>query len=269
MRGWYTWHRRTGIAVALIIAIISVTGLTLMVLPGTKAGRAPVDNALIDALYSKAPERGPFASGPEGAEIIQIDNTLYTTSGELSFTDALIGAVPMNDTLIVASAASLLVIDGAGHELDKIDDLLLPGEILAVGADAASAHIYIRTPDGIYTGDESLSFWDPATENAIVWAEIRTLRGAEARPALKRHKGQDVSVYRVVLDLHSGRLFGFIGEALVWISTLIMLFLTGSGAWMWYVRFQRFRQRKKPAASPQPASEAAPEHLQPDPQPSE
>lgn len=50
---------------------------------------------------------------------------------------------------------------------------------------------------------------------------------------------------RVILDLHSGRLLGNYGVYFSDIVALLMVFLAGSGLWLWSMRLLRERERRR------------------------
>lgn len=49
--------------------------------------------------------------------------------------------------------------------------------------------------------------------------------------ALRAFRGEGIPLYRVLLDLHSGRLFGTLGVWIVDAAAVAMLFLTMTGVW--------------------------------------
>lgn len=243
---YYTWHRRLGIIAALVITIISVTGLVLLVLPGSKAGRAEIGGSFVAIAYGQTPDYGPVGVDVSGRWLVMVDNALYFngTPVDVAVNAPLLGAVSGGDGVLVAFGEQLLLISDTGDVLDMITEPILPGALKAIGRTPDQVLI-IETPDGVFEGDESLSFWTETDGQAFDWSEVSTrLPDAERKAAISAFRGGGIPLERIVLDLHTGRLFGVIGQVLVWIGTLIMLFLTVTGAIMWWRRFKRFRPKK-------------------------
>jgi hypothetical protein len=97
----------------------------------------------------------------------------------------------------------------------------------------------------------------PAEEAALIPAARAHEQGAPAKPATAtptapgsdidriRRERHDLSEF--VMDLHSGKALGAIGTWLSILSGLVLIFLAGSGLWM-YV--QMFRARNRPDHRP-------------------
>ncbi len=50
---------------------------------------------------------------------------------------------------------------------------------------------------------------------------------------MQLYRGNGLPLERIILDLHSGRMFGTFGEYVMDIVALLFIFLALSGGWMW------------------------------------
>lgn len=242
MRLLHIWHRRLGITALLVILIVSVTGLALTILPGSELGRSEVDWEPVQKLYGKSPKVGPICSKADEMWICQIDQGIYTPSQFLAQLDSgFVGAIAYQGGYAVATATKLWVFTSEGAAADEIDSLLLPGTVLSIGTNpAGGVFLRIGTADisEIYRGTPDLTFWEAVDSDDVSWSAVGDAPGDVVSAVLTIFRGAGVPVYRLVLDLHTGRLFGIVGIVLVWIGTVLLIALAISGAWMWAKRLK-------------------------------
>lgn len=243
-----------GVFAAIIITAISATGLALMLVPGTETGRAELDGPIINVLYGRVPSYGPVGVELGDGWVVQIDQSLYVVETPVGdFAGELRGAVETENGVFVASDNLLLLIDGDGSVLDRLEPPLLPGRVDAIGR-GPGGNLSINTPDGAFSADTTLSFWQPMAEEAVEWSVVARPPRAASQSALQAHRGGGVPFERLLADLHTGRLFGVLGEVLVWIATIIMIGLSMSGGWMWWRRLRPAPRTKDESPNDQPSN---------------
>ena len=81
-------------------------------------------------------------------------------------------------------------------------------------------------------------------EAMIEWARAASQPAALAATLAEVYRGSGVSYERVLLDLHSGRLFGRGGEFVVDAAALCLLSLALTGSYMFF-KFKRGNQRPR------------------------
>jgi hypothetical protein len=111
----------------------------------------------------------------------------------------------------------------------------LPQGILALAN--TDAGVWINTTKGVFLSDTDLLEWSPQAANAdIAW--LAPMAKNELVPSqwqaieLNARSGH-LTWERVMLDLHSGRLFG---ELTIWLwdlFALALLLVVSSGLWIW------------------------------------
>ena len=92
--------------------------------------------------------------------------------------------------------------------------------------------------------DEHILDWDVISDEGIEWTEKYTLDNKEREQLLIAYRGTGLKLERVILDLHSGRIFGQYGIYLMDAAAIAMLWLSLSGLWVWSSRRRKMRRKK-------------------------
>jgi len=92
--------------------------------------------------------------------------------------------------------------------------------------------------------DEHILDWDVITNEGIKWAEQHNLSDDEREQLLAAFRGNGLKLERVILDLHSGRIFGRYGVYLMDFAAIALLWLSLSGLWVWSSRRNKMRKKK-------------------------
>ena len=124
----------------------------------------------------------------------------------------------------------------------ELDGLHPPLQRLGRSADA----LVIETAGGRLRFDHaSGSFNALAADATIDWSAAAPLPDELIATVAAGYRGEGVSYERLLLDLHSGRLFGRIGSLVVDGAALCLLVLALTGAYMWF-KFKRSPPRLPP-----------------------
>lgn len=228
---WWPWHQRLGLIFSGVFVVVILTGIGLNHTGGLKLDQRFITYAWLLDWYGMEPKGKPTAYQAEGWAI-SWDRHLYW-GGELIDPEGgpLRGAIALSDVRSVATSDALYLLTRSGALIERIEPPFLPpGTIQRIGQ--LSNRLIVLTSGGTYRGDLDGGTWDeiePTDE--VVWSTSENLPEAERDAVLQAYRGQGVSVYRVMLDLHSGRLFGELGVWVVDASAVVLLFLVGTGVW--------------------------------------
>lgn len=191
------WHRRLGIVSAAFVIVLAATGLLLNHTQSLGLDDIPLENRLLRALYgvpAVAPAF-PLACPRPVAVVAAVDAPLQ----------------------LAACSDRIALLTAGGEIVDQLDTARgLPADITAVASDR----------DGFLLQRGATTFRldrDNFTVAALAGAPagIAWQSGATAGP--------DIHWERVLLDLHSGRLFGTTGVVIVDIAALLFVVLAISG----------------------------------------
>jgi len=235
------WHRWMGIVSALFLVVLSVTGLVL-----NHTERLGLDDIQIKQSFLLS-RYGMSAGSDIDAFRINGSDTLSHLNGQLFYNSAslLSGELPLGilespPITVVATAHQLIYLSDGGELIESIPSSQLPySKLIAVGLSAEQRPVLIAE-EGNWTPDanwlEFQTYEGSYTVDPLTRAELSE---SSAASILEAFQGSGVSLYRVLLDLHSGRLFGWGGRTLMDLSALAILLLVTSGIAGWLRKSRR------------------------------
>lgn len=239
LRSLFLWHRYFGLASALFVMTLAVSGILINYSDDLRLNKRPVRaDWLLDWYGIAAPAiAGGYATSAHW--ITQVGERIYFDGQEINeAVPPLYGALQVADTLVIAAGNQLLLLTPQGEMIDRLSGLAgLPDSVRAVDTDRG--HVVVRTPRGNYQGDDQFLTWRPIDAKGVEWARTAPLPPSLRDTLVKRYRGAGVSWERLLLDLHSGRLFGRAGVAVMNIAALLMVLLAISGAWHFFKRKRR------------------------------
>jgi len=234
LRSLYIWHRFIGLCAALFVIILSATGLALNHTESLKMDSTYVQSEwLLDWYGIRAPVNLVSYSA---------DSRYYTAVNKQLYRDSLIideiiaplvGAIVYQDLVIVATPDQLTLLTLDGERIESIGSVAgVPAGMKAIGITVDDA-IIIKAAHGYYLTDENLLKWNETNLTEATWSKPSDTPPALASLLQARYRGNGLPLERVVLDLHSGRLFGKNGVLLVDAAAILFLLLACSGVWLW------------------------------------
>jgi hypothetical protein len=224
------WHARIGFVAVVFFLFLAVTGFVLNHSAEFGLGSRHVHAAWLLRWYGLAPEppREAFRSGRHD---LVAANGRWLLDGRLSgekFPQP-VGLVELPDMVVVASSASLYIYGRDGALVDRLERSALPAvPVQAIGSEAQ--RLVLRTALGTFESRDALS-WQSASRNGIAWSAPAQLSAAE-RERYAELLEPGISVERILLDLHSGRIAGRFGPLAVDLLALLLAVLSLSGAWL-------------------------------------
>lgn len=246
LRSLYQWHRYLGLAVALLAVVLALTGVMLNHTERLGLDQRQLSQRWLLNWYGIEPPPGRFFRAGE-QWLSQWNEQLYLGRRELSYRHArpLVGAVRLPEMIVAASDNELLLLTPEGQLIERLDGLSgVPSGIKNIAL-STTGLVRLKTPTGGLIGHPDSGNWQseaistgqwPVTESPPAW-----LRQALAQ----QHPGPSLPLERVVLDLHSGRLFGSWGNYVMDGAALLLLFNAASGVWIWWRRRRQQQQRRR------------------------
>ena len=228
------WHRRIGLAAAILVLLLAVTGILLSHGEAFGLHRVHVTTPWIVRLYDARPSVPPRASRAGAHWVLWIDGRIFldgvATEGRL---DGLVGAVEGPGVIAVAGPEALLLLMPAGALVERIGPEGLPGRIARIGRGADGA-IVLATSHGSFATRDGLDFVPLPESSDIRWDDpVTPVPAAALAPALAAFRGDGVPLHRIVADLHSGRVLGAVGPYLMDAAAIALILLAGSGLVLW------------------------------------
>jgi hypothetical protein len=231
------WHRRLGLTAALFVLLLSTTGLALNHTDGLRLDERYVGAGWLLGWYGiEAPDQA-VSFPADGNMVTRLGERLYLGALRVEdHADSLIGAVSSDGFVIVALDGDLLMLTAAGDRVERLGrEDGIPAGIRAVGL-TGDGRVVLDAGDGIYRADSQLLAWERVNGEST---GLRWSAPAAPDPALLSDLRQDylaniLTLERVILDLHSGRIFGRYGPWLMDAAALLLLVLAVTGVWVWW-----------------------------------
>lgn len=225
------WHRWLGFLATLFLIVLSLTGLALNHTELLHLDKITLRNDFILKRYGMAggSEIISYRIG-NGDTLSYLDGQLFFNQSPLQASEPLVGIYQGDAFTIAASSDTLHYLTPEGASIESIDTNLLPFDtIRAIGASTEGASI-IAAANGHWLANadwlEFTSFTAPYQVTPLETTELST----ESRAAiLTAFQGEGISLYRALLDLHSGRLFGWGGRTVMDLTAIAILLLISSG----------------------------------------
>lgn len=237
------WHRVLGIASTVVVVITVLTGLALNHGDALDLPRRHPHNAFIDKLYRQSAKALPQGYATPRGWLAQLGAEVYLDTQPLAVHDApVVGALVWNDMLLVAYRDGLIQYDAKGQLIESyaaLDGLTPP--LTQLGHDA-KALVVASSAGNLYFDVEQGRASPVPKEAMIEWSTASAAPTALAGTLADVYRGSGVSYERVLLDIHSGRLFGRVGEWVVDAAALCLLTLALTGTYMFF-KFKRGAQR--------------------------
>ena len=193
---------------------------------------------------AEAPQNWTGFKLDERSWVLQIDDQLLVNEAPLvEAQSSLVGAVHRDEFYLVATQNQVYLFDQAKELVEVMSALHgIDDAVSQIGLDEAGG-IWLETVGHQYLiADEMISNWSPAPQPAVAWSLPEQIP-VELLGALDQYWfGEGVSLERLILDLHSGRVFRQTGVLLLDLAGVGMILLAFTGVWMWYRRISRQRR---------------------------
>ncbi len=239
----FLWHRRIGLAAIVLVAILTVTGILLNHTGSFKLDETYVDSSLLMSWYGLEPDSDPVSYRANGHRITQWGDQLFFDDHVLvKSPQQLKGAIKAEQFIVAALEREVLLIAFDGELIERIPTASSLGETLRLGIKYLRP--VIASTNGLfYIADEHIIDWDVILDEGITWPQPAELSDEQLQALHLAYRGKGLTLERVLLDLHSGRIFGEYGVFVMDAAGLALLWLCGSGFWVWNSR--RHKQRRK------------------------
>ncbi|MEX1669662.1 PepSY domain-containing protein [Zhongshania guokunii] len=239
------WHRRIGVVVAIFVVMLVVTGIAINHSADWGLDKKPLKQTWLLKHYGiPSPVLRSFPlneSLQSGAWVSQLGNGLYLSETQIGSCDSpLLGAVVLSETIATLCAGRLQLFTEAGEKLDDISESLgLPRGAEALALDGEV--VLLRTPSGVIAFDPRSFMFSAIDVEGAVWVAPALAPPTVQRSLLDQYRGSGLSWERLLLDLHSGRLFGSIGVFIIDLAGIALLLIALSGVWVWVTKPGRWR----------------------------
>lgn len=226
------WHRRFGIAAALVVVWLALTGVLLGHTDDFGLDKRYLSTAwLLDWYGIPVPPVVGYQAGEDwllqaGERLYFNDNPLPGEFGRFA------GIAAFGGHLIAAAGMQLLVLTHSGEVVEVLGQAHgVPGTLQAIGV--RKGRLVVRTERGYYAAGEDLLTWQRLPSLDLAWSQPREAPTALHRRVARDYRTRLLTFERLVLDLHSGRLLGRFGVLAFDVAAVAFMVLAATGIWLW------------------------------------
>ena len=244
-------HRSLGLAVAIFVVILAMSGLLLNHTSELGLKQKHLHMPWLNQLYGL---RAPSCSAAYAVDTHWLSLWggrvfLDSKALDMPLTRQLHGAFMQEGLLIVVSAEQISLFSMQGERVDRLD---YPAQRTPARAGRSTQGVVLEfTPPVLWQqlnqGMTALETVQTGSNGEVIWAEKSALPEALRASIAQHYQGEGITLERLVLDVHSGRIAGRLGVYVMDAVAIAMLFLVISGgilAWL--------RRRKTDGAASQP-----------------
>lgn len=239
----WRWHRRIGLAAALFVLLLSVTGIALNHSPGLALDQTYVQWQWLLRSYGDDSAARIGYRLDAGWLSRSTGGQLYFNSTEVTTCyDELVGALQTPDFVLAACADQLVLLLPDGQLIEALTTSGgLPTPVAGIGRVEYGGQpaIALQVESQWRLADvDALQFHEPVPAGALVEQAAPGPLPAGIANALPGAQ-QWLTWERVLLDLHSGRLFGPVGVWVMDAAAVLLMCLASSGVAMWALHRRR------------------------------
>ncbi len=225
----YKLHRYIGLTSSLVLIMLAVTGIALNHTAELQLDQRTIKStAILDWYGIKSPDKlRSFAT--RNHWLTQMGQKIYFDQHVfLENQSPLLGVVETEQFIVIAFYNSLQLLTHSGELIEKI-----PFAAIEHIGSGLQQSIVIQSSQGYTSSNDGLLSWQPYLDKPVTWSASQATPEILATPLQQSFVRSILPVERVILDLHSGRLFGTFGVIIVDISGIFLLILAISGCAIW------------------------------------
>lgn len=240
------WHKRAGLFAFVFMGWLGFSGFLINQSASWGYDTLRIDWGWVMSLYGLHPEAPPdgFHAGTHWLAVTS-DYTLIDAQPLATPIKDPVGFVATDSPaqLFVAAEKSVAVLSPDGTQVDELTSPILPVEnVRRIGiVKGKPGQIAVQDLDAFESADGG-NTWAPVASTEVDWSATEAMPDPERRKLLPYSK-PSVSLEHILVDAHSGRLFGNAGVYVINTVGFAAILLAISGVWMWW----RTRQRRRSA----------------------
>ncbi|HIF08882.1 MAG TPA: PepSY domain-containing protein [Sneathiellales bacterium] len=226
------WHRTLGLVSALFLVFLAITGVILNHGPALGLDGRTIDSPWLLDWYGME-LRDEIISYRAGDHWLSWSDDHLFLDGRAVVERAaeLNGVARTEDVIVVATLDTVYLLTREGDLIERLTGAALPGPIVRLG-ETADNQLIVETEAGRFAAKAGFMGWAPTELNAL-WSVPTPTSDPIRQKVLVDYRGEGLPWSRVLLDLHSGRLFGSWGPYVMDATAIILVILALTGLINW------------------------------------
>ena len=230
------WHRKLGIIAAFFLVFLSISGIALNHTDTLSLAHTPIKSTwLLEHYGISSPSNVRFY----GDNNLIVTDNLVWLGDKLLFesTSNIIGITPMTinelQAFAVVSIDQLYFYSQSGELIDQLGD----ESGFPIGASAialSDGMLVIKSISGtMQYNSHTFLFRDIKPKIKFKWILSNQVEEKKISVAKLNYRSQHLTVERIVLDAHSGRILGLFGVLFMDAVAVLLILLSMSGIYIW------------------------------------
>lgn len=240
-RTFLAWHRWLGFVATLFLIVLSLTGLALNHTERLQLDQITLRSDWVLQRYGMSGGQALLSySLNTGDTLSYLDGQIFYNQSPVAGSGPIIGIEQKNNFLVVAASDQLLYLTPEGELIESLSVGQLPfASIQALGSNSEGRSILLADNGTWSTDADWLEFESYTGSYQISPMHTVELSPEQRDRLLSAFQGEGISLYRVLLDLHSGRLFGWGGRTVMDLTAVAILLLITSGLFGYFRKSRR------------------------------
>lgn len=231
------WHARAGVLAALFFLFLAATGVALNHTDALQLASKQVGAGWLMHWYgvkSEAPAQGYLFE--QGYFVGNREHWVMDGRDLPPSPEPVLGAAEVAGMRYLATASMIHIYLPDGSLVDRLTGSALPAApVSRLGQKDGT--LLVQTPQGIFVSEDGLD-WRPDAAEGVTWSQPQPLP-ADVGARVAAHFAPSLPLERVLLDVHSGRIFGRYGPLAMDLAALALAALALSGIWIYLRTIRR------------------------------
>lgn len=218
-------HRLLGLIGAVFLIVLVITGIATQHPTALGLDQRYVQSRSLLAWYGISAPDIAVMYVDQSIDYAQLEDRIYRGQRQLDEVEGeLRGVASVTGVSLVATSRGVWLYDAHARFIDRFDP---PGVPLRIGTNDHAA--LLETSQGTFLADADLLSWSAADAPLANWVSATQPTEAQTHTLQNRYLDEVLSWERLLIDLHSGRLFGGLGPYVVDAAALVLLLAAITG----------------------------------------
>jgi len=227
-------HIYVGLGISLLLIHLSITGIFLNHTDDLELNKTYISSKWILNLYGLNVPRPSKIFTIQQDNFSQFDTEVFLNNKPIFLFDSeLIGVIKNRENFIIAAQDELFIVNQSGALIDK--QKILSFTIKSIGK--YKEKIVIKDEQlNKWVGKSISAKWAPIIKDNINWSKPGTMTPLNKKEIKQYFVGNGISLEQIILDFHSGAIFKKEGKIFFDLVSLLLIFLSVSGIWLWLIK---------------------------------